>query len=225
LGLVFDRERSREKDNPNPMNKPLLLALLSLTAICRISFAAGNQPATIDEVAKLTKPAPHSSAEVYEVSIEGVGSMTLKPQSGYESKKIFGEKFIYPTDFSAPEVTTKKDLSAAPSFPRNFINAALGYELKLRAKRVGSVIYLFGELDRKDFVRFNNGVGELSGEIISNDRRKTLTKNITNQPVFQTVSSRFVLSALPGKTYEIPVWTGKKFADKKVVVTVSSPKN
>jgi len=225
LGLVFDHERSREKDDPQLMNKALLLALLSLAAICRISLAAGNQPATCDEVAKLTKPAPHSSAEIYVVSIEGVGSMTLKPQSRYESKKIFGEEFIYPTDFSAPELTTKKDLSAVPSIPRSFITTSLGYEVKLRAKRVGSVIYLFGELDRKDFVCFKNGVGELSGEIVSNNHRKTLTKNITNQPVFQTVSSRFVLSALPGKTYEIPVWTGKKFTDKKVVVTVNSPKD
>lgn len=85
------------------------------------------------------------------------------------------------------------------------------------------MIYLFGNVERKDFVHFKNGIGELSGEIVSNDRRKTLTKNITNQPVFQTISNGFVLSTLPGKTYEIPVWTGKKFTNRKVIVTVVTP--
>ena len=208
-----------------PMDKTLLLALLGLIAICRPSFGAENKPVTIDEVAKLTKPARHNTSEVYEVSIEGVGAMTLKPQSGYESKKIFGEKFVYPTDFSAPVVTAKKDLPAVPSFPRSFVTTSLGYEVSLRAKRVGSVVYLFGNVERKDFVAFKNGVGELSGEIVSNDHLKTHTKNIINQPVFQTVSSGFVVSALPGKAYEIPVWSGKKFVNKKVIVTVITPKS
>ena len=87
------------------------------------------------------------------------------------------------------------------------------------------MVYLFGNVERKDFVAFKNGVGELSGEIVSNDHLKTHTKNIINQPVFQTVSSGFVVSALPGKAYEIPVWSGKKFVNKKVIVTVITPKS
>jgi hypothetical protein len=204
------------------MNKLFSLLLLVLVSH---SLVAGNKPITIDEVAKLTKPVPHNSAEVYEVKIEGVGKIPLKAKDGYESKKIFGKEFIYTTAYDAPVVTSNKDLTAAPSFPRNFETTSIGYEVKLRAKRVGSVIYLFGNVERKDFVCFKRGGGELSGEIVSNDRRKILTNNITNQPVFRTVSSGFVLSALPGKTYEIPVWNGKKFVDKKVIVTIINPKS
>lgn len=84
------------------MNKTLLLALLGLATICRVSFGAENKPVTIDEVAKLTKPAPHSSAEVYEVKIEGVGAMTLKPQSDYESKKNLWRKIYLSHRFLRP---------------------------------------------------------------------------------------------------------------------------
>lgn len=196
----------------------LVLALVSHSLI------AGNKPVTIDDVARLTKPVPHNFAEVYKVKIESIGTITLKPNEGNKSKYHFGDKFIYPTKYDAPEVTSKKDIPVVPSTPRNFNTAFIGYEVKLSAKRVGSLIYIFGDVERKDFVRFKNSSGELSGEIVSNDRRTTLTKNIINQPVFQTVSSGFVLSALSGKTYEIPVWNGKKFVNKKVIVTVVSPK-
>jgi hypothetical protein len=186
---------------------------------------AENKSVTLDEVSKLTKTTTHSSNEIYEVKIDGIGKIDLKPQSGYESKDTFGDQFMYPTEYGAPEVTSDRRIPIVPSTPKTFNTTSIGYHLKLKGKRVGSVIYIFGNVERKDFVCFKKGVGELSGEIASNDHRRTLSKNIINQPVFQTVSSAFVLSALPDKTYEIPIWNGKKFVNKKVTVKVIIPKS
>jgi hypothetical protein len=110
LGLVFDYERSREKDDPQLMNKSLLLALLSFTAICRISFGADTPPKTnssnqsVVEVkcqilTASSKALEESGMEYLNEAYPGLAGVFTKKQLDIVWKHLKGQKGILIDEF------------------------------------------------------------------------------------------------------------------------------
>jgi hypothetical protein len=71
-------------------------------------------------------------------------------------------------------------------------------------------------VERTQFMGFiDNTTGELQGPVVDKHTGVILTTNTINQPMFQKDISSFYLTAIPGKSYEVPFFQGKNHTGKK----------
>ena len=206
------------------MKKTIILILSLLLPISIIS--ASEKTITPEEIIKLISPLEHKTNESYFVEVAGIGKIKLDPSNNYQSKIQNIDDFIYPTKYSTPIVAmeNRKDANkcgnVSPSFPSAFKKEKIGITIELQAKRVGSVILIYGSSSYTSFLKFDHGIGELTLPIIETNKKGGSNSNTTNLVSFQTTTSRLYITALPNNIYEIPVYNGKKFVKRNLIVTV-----
>jgi len=200
----------------------VLLAVLLPSTI----LSASEKSITPEEIIKMTASVDHKKNESYLVEITGIGKAKLDPSNNFQSKIEDTQDFIYPTKYSVPVVTlnnknnTNKKWEISPSFPFEFKKGKIGISIELQAKRVGSAILIFGTSSYTSFLKFNHGIGELTLPVLDRDDKRENNPNTTNLASFQTTTTVLYITALPNNVYEIPVYNGKKFVKRSVIVTV-----
>jgi len=178
------------------------------------SLSASQERLTPERVAALTAPVKADPNEKFLVEISGVGTTVLSSQNKGNATIGHRDDFIYPTRFEPPQKVEK--IIVTTSFPGDFKSEQLGLKIQLHAKRLGSVIALYGVVERTDFMGFIScDYGELQGPIVDKSTGVILTTNTINQPMFQKNISSFYLTALPGKSYQVPFFQGKNYKGKK----------
>ena len=172
---------------------------------------------TPERVASLTAPVKADPKERILVEISDVGKAELSTSTKEDVTMGHSDDFIYPKRYDPPQKSTSTNSpTVTPSFPKDFKNEKLGLKIQLHAERVGSVIALYGVVERTEFKGFiNNTAGELQGPIVDKPSGEILTTNTINQPMFQKDISSFYLTAIPGKSYEVPFFQGKDYQGKK----------
>ena len=172
---------------------------------------------TPERVAALTAPVKVDPKERILVEISGVGKAELNTSSKEDVTMGHSDDFLYPKRFDPPQkLTSTNSPIVTPSFPKDFKNEKLGLKIQLHAERVGSVIALYGVVERTQFMGFiDNTTGELQGPVVDKHTGVILTTNTINQPMFQKDISSFYLTAIPGKSYEVPFFQGKNHTGKK----------
>ena len=198
------------------MNTSLRYLIIGLTLVASAtSSEAKPDKLTPERVFELTAPNPLIQGKKVLVEISGVGYATLSSANKYEGEMRRCDNFIYPTRFDPPQKGVAPSI-ITPSFPKDFRDEPIGLKIQLHAEHLGSLIALYGKVERTQFMGFIDcNYGEIGGPIFYKNNGDIVTFNRTNQPMFKKDISSFYLTALPGKSYEVPFFEGKNYRGRE----------
>jgi len=199
------------------MNSSLSYFIIALAVVASAtSSEANSDKLTPERVFALTAPNPAIEGKKISVEISGVGGVLLSSANKYEAELRRCDNFIYPTRFDPPQKGDAPSI-ITPSFPKNFREDQIGLKIQFHAEHLGSLIALYGTVERTKFMGVINcsTYGEIGGPIFDKHTGTVLTFNTTNQPMFKKDISSFYLTALPGKSYEVPFFEGKNYRGRE----------
>jgi len=204
------------------MNKPTrtlqnaAFALLTSTSV----LLASTEHLTPQRIDELTAPADSLAKKTVVVEVSDLGKVKLSKD--LEGTLELIREYHYPVKFDPPQVSKNSEHQTIviPATPNAFAQINVGWTVHLKAWQVGKVVMLSASADYVDVKPVKAGYGELAGEVKMENRDVTLTPNVMNQPLQHTTSSRFQLSALPGKTYTVLLYQGDKAVKKQVKVSL-----
>jgi len=201
----------------------IFIYTISTIVVSSLSLLADNKLLSPERVSKLTAPTKATSGEQIWVELSSFGKVYLAPRPDPQAVLENIREFRYPSEFEPPKVIDDADHrhpdAIVPTTPTRFETINVGWTINLHATRQGSVVILTGVAEFISIELVNGDYGALAGPIYSK-RGEFLTSNKLQQPLQQTTTSRFHLSAVPGKTYEVLLYRGKKVEKHSIKVLV-----
>ena len=208
------------------------IGYLAVVSVC-IAATPAKQKLTLERLRMLTAPSVTPKPKSYKVLFSGLTrDLPADLKSFYSDPAVaafhadkpgtieFIREFRVPTEFDPPQTATAENKApvVSPTTPTAFETINAGWTVRLHAKQAGSVVVLSGVAEFVEVELVNGSYGALSGPIY-NEQGNVITSNVLQQPLQQTTTTRFHLSAVPGETYEVLLYKGKK-AEKYTVKVV-----
>ena len=201
----------------NTIHLPKICACLAVASVALAATSSSHKRLTMQRLAEVSELIDAAPLRSYQIAISEIGSIKVGPAK-FQMQMEAGRALSFPTEFDPPRPAGENLAYAVPVSPRAFETVNTGWTVRLSGKPHGQLIEITGAADYTEAESLPGGYGEVAGPIY-NARGETVTINKLQQPRLQTTTTHFHVFALPGKSYEILLYRGRKAEKHTVTVT------